>query len=211
MRVVQRLHPLLCARADDVLDLGGEPEEDEEVPEAQVDVDALAVLARAREVDAVVQGLAREAAPTEARKHSDRGLGRGHDVAADARPLGLLRGVVHARDAGLDLPAALGDAGLLGVHAYGPGVAPVAALDEVLLEVTLAEHVVGLAEHEAHEFVRVERGAGSGHAGRGDSDAFKYRERRIDRRDSLVFWRWAFQGLDAGVKYRAGVVFATPR
>lgn len=33
-RVAQRLHPLLGAGADDVLDLGGEPEEDEEVPEA---------------------------------------------------------------------------------------------------------------------------------------------------------------------------------
>lgn len=162
-RVCQGLHPLLGAGADDVLDLGGEPEKYEEVPEAQVDVDAFAVLARAREVDAVVQGLAREAAPAEAREDADRGLGRGHDVAADARPLGLLRGVVHARDAGLDLPAALGDPGLLGVHADGPGVPPVAALDEVLLEVALAEHVVGLAEHEAYEVLGVNRATGREH------------------------------------------------
>jgi len=118
-------------------------------------VDALAVLARAREVYAVVERVAREAAAAESREDLDRGLGRGHDIPADARPLGLLRGVVHARDAGLYLSAALGDAGLLGVHFDGPGVAAVPALDQVLLEVALAEHVVGLAEHEPYEVFRI--------------------------------------------------------
>ena len=51
-------------------------------------------------------------------------------TAADARPLGLLRGVVHGGDAGLDAAAGLRDAGLLRVHADGPSVAAVPALDE---------------------------------------------------------------------------------
>lgn len=153
--VLQGLEPLFGARAYDVLDLGREPQEHEEMPEPQVDVYALAVLACAREVYAVVEVLARDAAPAEAREDSDRGLGGRHDVAADARPLGLLRGFVHGRDARLDSSAGLGYARLLCVHSYSPGVSTVPALYEVLLEVALAEHVVGLAEHEAHKVVLV--------------------------------------------------------
>ena len=86
-------------------------------------------------------------------------------TAADARPLGLLRGVVHGGDAGLDAAAGLRDAGLLRVHADGPSVAAVP--DSRHWMRALAQHVVGLAEHEAHEVLLVvSRGRAWGiHAG----------------------------------------------